>query len=143
MTPLIQFSKSYPAEAVSALLKNLNISSVPNAKIVELGSGTGLFTELIAAREEKYKILAVEPHEGMRGELIKKFGGSESSNVKAVDGSAENIPVDEEWGDGVIASQSFHVCPTRKQNSYKSERRSTRMIFLGVFHLSEPQMGIY
>jgi len=99
--------QSYPAEAVSALLENLNIASVPNAKIVELGSGTGKFTELIAARDESYEILAVEPHKGMREELVKNIG-SENSKVKAVDGNAEKIPAGEEWGDGVIASQSFH-----------------------------------
>lgn len=88
-------------------MEKLNIAAVPDAKIIELGSGTGKFTELIAAREENYEILAVEPHEGMREELVKKIG-SEGSKIRAVNGNAENIPVGEEWGDGVIASQSFH-----------------------------------
>jgi len=57
---------TYPANAVTSLLTHLNLNSFPNAKILELGAGTGKFTELLANRAEKYEILAIEPHREMR-----------------------------------------------------------------------------
>lgn len=50
----------------------------------------------------------MEPHREMREELIKKTGEAEKNRVKAVDGHAEEVPIDDEWADAVIASQSFH-----------------------------------
>jgi 16S rRNA A1518/A1519 N6-dimethyltransferase RsmA/KsgA/DIM1 with predicted DNA glycosylase/AP lyase activity len=82
------------------LLEHLSIAHQDNAHIVELGSGTGKFTELLVARPEKFELVAVEPHEGMRGALVKKNLG-----IKVLDGNAGNIPVQDGWADTVIAAQ--------------------------------------
>lgn len=101
--------QTYPDEAVTALLKNLDVTPNPSAKIIELGSGTGKFTSLLAARPEEYEIVAVEPHDGMRGELEKKLSGWKGGDrVKVINGNAENIKVEDDSADAVIASQSFH-----------------------------------
>ena len=52
------------------------------------------------ARPEKFEIAAVEPHEGMRAALVKKNLG-----IKVLDGHAQNMPVEEGWGDSLIAAQ--------------------------------------
>ena len=70
------------------------------AQIVEIGSGTGKFTELLVARPEKFELIAVEPHEGMRGALVKKNLG-----IKTLDGDAASIPLEEGWADALIAAQ--------------------------------------
>jgi hypothetical protein len=57
-------------------------------------------SELIRNRE--YEILAIEPHEGMREELVKKHL---KANVKVLHGDAENMAVETEWADAVIAAQ--------------------------------------
>jgi ubiquinone/menaquinone biosynthesis C-methylase UbiE len=97
---------------VTALLRNLNVLSEPSAKIIELGSGTGKFTSLIAERDEGYEVLAVEPHDEMRAELEKKIPGWEATGhgkVISVKGNAEDIKgVENESADAVVASQSFH-----------------------------------
>lgn len=73
---------SYPPEAMETLLRNLKIVDQPNVNIVEIAAGTGKFTELLAGRHESYNIMAVEPHAGMREQLVaKKLRG-----VTAVDG---------------------------------------------------------
>ena len=95
---------SYPPEAVEALLGNLRISGQKNAKVVEIASGTGKFTELLAKRPEGFEVIAVEPHKDMRAQLQAK----NLPHVKSVDGHAEKIPVSDEWGDALIAAQ---VCP--------------------------------
>ena len=90
----------YPPEAVDKLLRHLGVANESNAHIVDLGSGTGKFTELLVARPEEFEVVAVEPHEGMRGNLEKKNLG-----IKVLDGNAANIPVKDEWGDALIAAQ--------------------------------------
>jgi ubiquinone/menaquinone biosynthesis C-methylase UbiE len=97
-----KYRPSYPAEAVDKLLKNVGIAGVQNARIVDLACGTGKFTELLAARPENYEIVGVEPHQEMREELIKKDLGS---RVKVVTGDACNMPIEEGWGDALIAAQ--------------------------------------
>ncbi|KAJ2905096.1 putative methyltransferase protein [Zalerion maritima] len=95
---------SYPPEAVSGLLSHMGLAGIHGAKVVEIASGTGKFTQLLAAREEEFEILAVEPHEGMRRELETK----NLQGVKVMDGHASKTPVGAEWGEGCIAAQAFH-----------------------------------
>lgn len=93
---------TYPTACISALLEHLSLSSLTGGQIVEVGAGTGKFTQLLAQRVEKYEVIAVEPHEGMRKELVgKKLG----ERVVVSAGDAENLPVEEGWADAVIAAQ--------------------------------------
>ena len=96
------YRPSYPAEAVQQLLEACEVADVERAKIADLAAGTGKFTELLVRRPEKYAILAIEPHDGMRAELEKK----ELRGVTVVKGTAENMPeVPDEDLAAVIASQ--------------------------------------
>ena len=84
-----------------------------HARILEVGAGTGKFTELLARREEDYEILAVEPHEGMRKELERK----ELQGVKVVEGSAGDLgAVEEGWAEGVVVAQ---VCVSLGEGNCK------------------------
>ena len=80
-------------------MTHLRIANESNARIIDLGSGTGKSTELLVARPEKYEVVAVEPHEGMRGMLEKNIG------IEVLDGDAGNIPVKDGWGDALVAAQ--------------------------------------
>ncbi|MCJ1406737.1 hypothetical protein MMC19_000805 [Ptychographa xylographoides] len=96
---------SYPPEAVSALIKHLDIDNVLNGRVVDLAAGTGKFTELLSQRPEDYEIIAVEPHTGMREVLVKKG----LKGVKVIDGTATNMKdVGTGWADGVVVAQAFH-----------------------------------
>lgn len=97
-----KYRPSYPAEAVDKLLSHLEVANQKNARVIDLASGTGKFTELLAARPEEFEIVAAEPHAGMREELVKKDLGS---RVKVLDGDAGNIPVGVEGADTLIAAQ--------------------------------------
>lgn len=66
-----------------------------------MGAGTGIFTEALAAREEGFEIVAVEPHADMRAVLEKR----NLSGVKVVDGTAEDVPVEDGWADAVFVAQ--------------------------------------
>ncbi len=92
---------SYPLDVVDALLARLQVKGVRSARIVDLGAGTGKFTELLAARDEKYNVVAVEPHEEMRRVLNTK----RLSTVDVMDGDASNMPVESHSVDAVVAAQ--------------------------------------
>jgi predicted methyltransferase len=81
------YRPSYPAEAVSQLLSALKVAGVAGATIADLAAGTGKFTELLAVRPEHYKIIAIEPHDGMREQLEKK----KLRGVIVLNGTAENM----------------------------------------------------
>lgn len=92
---------SYPPEAVQKLLTHLNVAGRKGARILDLAAGTGKFTQLLAERNEEFEIVAVEPHEGMRGELEKKG----LKNVTIFEGDAKNVPLEEGSVDAVIVAQ--------------------------------------
>jgi ubiquinone/menaquinone biosynthesis C-methylase UbiE len=98
------YRPSYLPETVESLLRHLKIADRPNANIVEIASGTGKFTELLAKRHESYNIHAVEPHQGMVSQLVAK----RLPNVKVTDGHAAKMPVEDGWADACIAAQAFH-----------------------------------
>ena len=92
----------YPSEAVSKLIEQLEIENVLNARVVDLGAGTGKFTELLARREENYEIFAVEPHREMRKVLEKK----KLKGVSVEDGNANLMPTIESQSiDAVVVAQ--------------------------------------
>lgn len=92
---------SFPPTAVETFLQNLKIAGQTDLNIVEVASGTGKFTELLAARPERYAVKAIEPHQGMREKLEEK----DLQAVEVIDGSAEKMPVGDDWGDACIAAQ--------------------------------------
>lgn len=98
---------SYPLTAVETLLKALHVLDMKNARILEIGAGTGKFTSILAARKEDFEIVAVEPHAEMRGVL----DGKGFKGVKVVEGNAESLgTVEDGWADGLIVAQvSFRL----------------------------------
>lgn len=95
------FRPSYPPEAVEAFLGRLKVAEQDEAKIVEIASGTGKFTELLARRPERFTVKAIEPHTGMREKLAEK----DLRGIEVTDGKADKMPVEDEWGDACIAAQ--------------------------------------
>ena len=71
------------------------------ATVVDLGAGTGALTKDLVKRVER--VIAVEPDGRMR-ELL----SSQSTNVTALPGTGEAIPLDDVSVDAVIASSSWH-----------------------------------
>lgn len=63
---------SYHPSAVTYLLTSLGVVGKHGVTIIDMGAGTGKFTEILAAREEEFEIIAVEPHEDMRQVLVAK-----------------------------------------------------------------------
>lgn len=99
------YRPGYHGEAVTQFLQVLEIEGKTGAKVLEVGAGTGLFTETLANRDEKYEITAVEPHDEMRRELEQKM----LSSVRVVKGTGESMEdIENESFDAVVVAQAFH-----------------------------------
>jgi SAM-dependent methyltransferase len=90
---------SYPDDAVTYLVKELGIRE--GTDIVELGAGTGKFTELIV--HTGARITALEPVASMRAALERNC-----PTIRALDGTAESIPAEDESFDAAVAASAFH-----------------------------------
>ncbi|KAE9381626.1 methyltransferase domain-containing protein [Stipitochalara longipes BDJ] len=101
---------TFPAEAVDKLLTHLGVVNVKNARIIDLGCGTGKFTEALANRQEEFEVVGIEPHRGMREELVKK----KLRGIKVQEGDAAHMPIEDGWGDALIAAQAFHWFATEE-----------------------------
>ncbi|WP_295011247.1 class I SAM-dependent methyltransferase [uncultured Microbacterium sp.] len=85
----------FPEEAAAEVLPG------PVGSVLDLGAGTGKFTELLIDRADR--VIAVEPSDPMRAVLMRKLPA-----VDARDGSAEEIPLRAASVDAVVAAQAFH-----------------------------------
>lgn len=100
------YRATYPRAVVDSFLDKIKVKGRGRARIVEVGAGTGKFTERLVERPEKYEVVAVEPLAGMRAQLADKELGA--GRVKLVDGHAGGIPLEEGWGDAAVVAQAFH-----------------------------------
>ena len=96
-----QHRPAYTPTVVQLLLDNLRVSGKKHAKLLDLAAGTGKFTEALAAREEQYEIVAVEPHDEMRGVLAEK----KLAGVSVMAGKGDSIPLEDGSVDAVLCAQ--------------------------------------
>jgi SAM-dependent methyltransferase len=90
---------TYPDDALGYLVRALGITQ--GRDVLELGAGTGKFTELIV--HSGARITAVEPVPAMRTALERSC-----PSVTVLDGTAESIPASDASADAVVAAQAFH-----------------------------------
>jgi len=98
----------------SAVLSHLKqaVRSKASVDIVEIGSGTGIFTRALLAHPEwqstVHELKAVEPSEGMRDTFAKSVS---DPRVSVSDGTFDHTGVENGWADLVVIAQAFHWCP--------------------------------
>ncbi|WP_297614938.1 class I SAM-dependent methyltransferase [Nocardia sp.] len=89
----------YPAASIEWALAPLGGKESP--VVLDLGAGTGKLTEGLISLGAQ--VIAVEPDDGMRAELVRRFPG-----VTALAGAAEAIPLPDGSVDAVVAGQALH-----------------------------------
>jgi len=90
---------SYPTEAIDLIVRELELAA--GRRAVDLGAGTGKFTELLLGSGAE--VVAVEPVAEMRAKLEAAL-----PEVAALDGTSEAIPLGDESVDAVVSAQAFH-----------------------------------
>jgi SAM-dependent methyltransferase len=91
-----QARPDYPAAAVEHLVRRLELG--PGRTVVDLAAGTGKMTRPMLATG--CQVIAVEPVARMRAALPK--------GVRALEGTAERIPLSAAAADAVTVAQAFH-----------------------------------
>jgi SAM-dependent methyltransferase len=89
---------SYPREAGDWALAPLGPG---RWRVADIGAGTGIMTRLLVAAG--HEVIAVEPDPRMREQLVRI-----TPDITAVDGSAEQLPLDDASVDGLVAAQAYH-----------------------------------
>jgi SAM-dependent methyltransferase len=86
----------YPPEAIAYLARELDLR--PGRTVVDLAAGTGKLTRPLA--RVGCEVIAVEPVDEMRAAI--------GADVRALDGTAEAIPLPDNSADAVTVAQAFH-----------------------------------
>ncbi len=89
----------YPAAAVAKIVELLDLR--PGRTVLDLAAGTGKLTRLLVPSGAN--VLAVEPVREMRAELERRVPG-----VAVLGGTAEQIPLTDDYVDAVTVGQAFH-----------------------------------
>jgi SAM-dependent methyltransferase len=87
---------TYPMAAVEWMLE-----PAPGRQVLDLAAGTGKLTGVLL--EAGAEVTAVEPLAGMRAEL-----SAAHPDATTLDGTAEDIPLEDASRDAVLVAQAFH-----------------------------------
>jgi SAM-dependent methyltransferase len=93
----------YPRTAVEWILA---VGQRQPKHVLDLAAGTGKLTGVLLTMAQQLpglRITAVEPDPAMRAELVSRY-----PEVTALDGTAEQIPLDDAAVDAVLVGQAFH-----------------------------------
>ena len=91
----------YPPEVVAAIAAGLGLA--PDARIADVGAGTGKLTRALVAAPEGFDVVAVEPFAAMRAALAAAVPG-----VAVLEGTAEDLPLENASVDAVACADAFH-----------------------------------
>jgi SAM-dependent methyltransferase len=89
----------YAPEALERAQEALGLSD--DSTVVDLGAGSGKLTRALVPRFAE--VVAVEPNEEMRGVLAGRSAG-----IKVLAGTAERMPLPDEFADAVFVGDAFH-----------------------------------
>ncbi len=89
----------YPAEAIDALTRELQLDR--GSVVVDLAAGTGKLTRDLTPRFDE--VIAIEPLAAMREQLARAVPAA-----RALEGSAEHMPLTDASADAVFVAQAFH-----------------------------------
>jgi SAM-dependent methyltransferase len=92
----------YPDALFDLLVQRCPPAAV--SQVVDVGAGTGLFTQGLLARS--YPVLAVEPNPAMRAAADAQLRGH--SGYRSAEGSAEAVPLPDRSANLITAAQAFH-----------------------------------
>ncbi|MCF7484335.1 class I SAM-dependent methyltransferase [Vibrio sp. J1-1] len=102
VTDYDKYRPSYPLDLINKLMEQSNLNQ--RSVIADIGSGTGIFTELLVNRG--VKVIGIEPNDAMRHAAENKL--SHKANFTSLNATAESTCLKEGSIDLITAAQSFH-----------------------------------
>jgi ubiquinone/menaquinone biosynthesis C-methylase UbiE len=100
----VNYRPSYPQEAIEVIIAAGSLES--GEKVADIGSGTGIFSELLV--KAGFDVFAVEPNEHMRTAAEDLMKGHNEARFHSVAGSAEQTTLDDHSVGVITAAQAFH-----------------------------------
>ncbi len=100
----VKYRPSYPPALLDRLADEGLVG--PGVKVADVGAGTGIFTELLAARG--CEVWAVEPNRAMRNALDAQLCALEGATCFTVDATAEHTTLPDHDFRAAFAVQAFH-----------------------------------
>jgi SAM-dependent methyltransferase len=97
-----RYRPSYPPPAIELLRERCGL--IPGAVVADLGSGTGILTELLL--KSGAEVFAVEPNDPMRAAAEAQLG--HHPRFRSIKGSAESTTLASGSVDLLVAGQAFH-----------------------------------
>jgi ubiquinone/menaquinone biosynthesis C-methylase UbiE len=89
----------FPSEAIESLIRELHLDR--RSVVVDLAAGTGKLTRDLTRRSDE--VIAIEPLVAMREQLARAVPAA-----RALDGTAERMPLADACADAVFVAQAFH-----------------------------------
>lgn len=94
----------YPADAVEHILKRSALQ--PGDRVVDIGSGTGIFSRILASRG--LHVIGIEPNKEMRARAEATLVPSGESSPEYRHGTGEVTGLENEFANAVTCAQAFH-----------------------------------
>jgi SAM-dependent methyltransferase len=98
----VRYRPSYPSAAMDLLKTRCGLS--PGAVVADIGSGTGILSELLLASGAQ--VIGVEPNDAMRAAAEARLRGQ--AHFRSVNGTAEATTLAPASIDLLVAGQAFH-----------------------------------
>ena len=139
---------TYQPAAVNYLLTSLGLSGRHRGRVMDIGAGTGKFTEILAKREEYYDIVAVEPHDDMRRVLR----GKELPRTKVLGGDVQSVwstegwrAMGEDWSpESIVIAQVFKLTytPLCDFGTRPKNHKPISLIYVNIDNIMAPIYSI-
>jgi len=118
----VRYRPSYPRAAIDLLKTRCGLSAA--AVVADIGSGTGILTELLLASGAQ--VIGVEPNDAMRAAAEARFRAR--AGFRSVNGTAEATTLPPASIDLLVAGQAFHWFDVDK-----ARREALRLLSSGGF----------
>ena len=99
-----EYRPNYAPKAIDMLIEYVEIKNKPNAKVVDIGAGTGNLSIMLL--ERGLKVIAVEPNDAMREIGVDK---TEGANIKWIRATGIETTLDDKCANWVTFGSSFNV----------------------------------
>ncbi len=129
-----RFRPRYPRAALRWALDGLS-----DARVVDLGAGTGILTRgllALTADGTVAQVVPMEPDPGMRAQLAAATPGT-----TALAGSAEAVPLPDGSADAVLAGQAYHWFDRERAHAEAARVLRPSGTFAPVWNIRDERVG--